>query len=60
MALWPVWGAAQGYPALFDVTGVASDDVLNIRSAPSATAEIIGTLAHNETGVEVVGEGPAG
>ncbi|KIC35999.1 SH3 domain-containing protein [Leisingera sp. ANG-M7] len=46
--------AAQEFPALHNVTGVASDDVLNIRSAPSAGSEIIGTLAPDQTGVEVV------
>lgn len=46
------------WPALFDVAGVASDDVLNIRAAPSASAEIIGTLDHNATGVEVIRPNP--
>lgn len=46
--------AAQEYPALYSVTGVAADDVLNIRSTPSASAEIIGTLAPDQAGVEVV------
>ncbi|NVK14496.1 MAG: SH3 domain-containing protein [Rhodobacteraceae bacterium] len=46
--------AAQEYPALHSVTGVAADDVLNIRSAPSASAAIIGTLAPDQTGVEVI------
>lgn len=47
-------GAAQEFPALYSVTGVAADDVLNIRSAPAASAEIIGTLAPGQSGVEVV------
>ncbi|UWQ58308.1 SH3 domain-containing protein [Leisingera caerulea] len=47
-------GAAQEFPALYSVAGVAADDVLNIRSAPSASAEIIGTLAPDQAGVEVV------
>ncbi|WP_424977247.1 SH3 domain-containing protein [Leisingera sp. S232] len=46
--------AAQEYPALHSVTGVAADDVLNIRSTPSASAEVIGTLAPDQTGVEVI------
>jgi len=46
--------AAQEFPALYSVTGVAADDVLNIRSAPSASSEIIGSLAPHQTGVEVV------
>ena len=42
-------------PTLFDVTGVAANDVLNIRAAPSASAEIIGTLSHDARDIEVVG-----
>lgn len=43
-------------PTLFDVTGVAADDVLNIRERPDAGAPIIGRLAPDATRVEVVGE----
>lgn len=43
-------------PTLFDVTGVAADDVLNIRERPDAKAPIIGRLAPDATRVEVVGE----
>lgn len=43
-------------PTLFDVAGVAADDVLNIRERPDATAPIIGTLAPDATGVEIVDE----
>ncbi|MDO5657535.1 MAG: SH3 domain-containing protein [Paracoccus sp. (in: a-proteobacteria)] len=48
--------ATQEYilPTLFDVTGVAADDVLNIRAHPNASAEIIGTLTPDATGIEVV------
>lgn len=48
--------ATQEYilPALFDVTGVAADDVLNIRARPDGRAEIIGKLAHDARDVEVV------
>lgn len=46
---------ADVYPALHEVTGVAADDVLNIRVAPDAGSAIIGTLAPDATGVEVVG-----
>lgn len=45
---------AEVYPALHDVTGVSADDVLNIRAAPDAGAGIVGTLAPDATGVEVV------
>ncbi|WP_420432899.1 SH3 domain-containing protein [Hyphobacterium sp.] len=37
----------------FNVTGVAPDDMLNIRAEPDAAAEIIGTLAHDAQFVEV-------
>ena len=49
--------ATQEYllPTLFDVTGVAANDVLNIRSAPDASAAIIGTLSPQARNVEVVG-----
>ncbi|RNF34903.1 COG3650 family protein [Paracoccus methylarcula] len=50
--------ATQEYilPTLFDVTKVATDDVLNIRAQPNAGAEIIGTLAPDATEIEVVEE----
>ncbi|WP_371060799.1 COG3650 family protein [Rhodosalinus sp. 5P4] len=40
-------------PALYDVRGVAPDDVLNVRAAPSADAARIGALAPGARGVEV-------
>jgi uncharacterized membrane protein len=45
---------AQDYPAFHSVSGVAADDVLNIRAMPDPDAAIIGTLAPDATGVEVV------
>lgn len=45
---------ADPVPALFDVTGVAANDVLNLRAEPSASSEKLGELAANATGVEVV------
>lgn len=39
----PAHATADG-PDSWSVTGVASDDVLNIRFAPMATAPIIGTI----------------
>lgn len=48
-ALW-----AQEYPAFHAVTGVAADDVLNLRAQPDATAPILGALPPDATGVEVV------
>ena len=46
--------ANQRWPALFDVTGVSSDDVLNIREAPDARSPIVGTLAPDAGGVELI------
>ncbi|CUH79262.1 COG3650 family protein [Tropicibacter naphthalenivorans] len=48
--------AAQDLPALYNVTGVASDDILNVRTRPMASANVIGTLAYDATGVEVLEE----
>ena len=41
-------------PALHEVTGVASDDVLNVRAGPSASAPTLFTLAPGQREVEVV------
>jgi uncharacterized membrane protein len=49
----PVAAFAQT-PGLFDVTGVASNDVLNIREAPSGSSAKIGALAFNQKAVEVI------
>lgn len=51
---------AQSLPALYDVTGVASDDALNIRAEPNASASILDGFGHNQTGIEVVGIDPTG
>jgi uncharacterized membrane protein len=58
LSAWPA--AAQMLPALHSVTGVAADDVLNVRAAPDAAAEILDTLAPDATGVEVVALSPGG
>lgn len=52
----PLPAGAQSLPALFDVTGVAADDVLNVRAEGMADAALIGTLAPDAKGVEVVEE----
>jgi hypothetical protein len=52
--------AQDALPILADVTGVAADDVLNVRAAPNAGAEIVGTLAPDMRGVEVAGLDPSG
>lgn len=50
----PAWATIDGWPALHDVVGVAEDDVLNVRAGPSADTEVIGTLAHDATGIEII------
>lgn len=46
--------AGPDYPMLHDVTGVAGDDALNVRAAPTPQAPIVGTLAHDQTAIEVL------
>ncbi|PIE12124.1 MAG: peptide-binding protein [Rhodobacterales bacterium] len=45
---------AQDYPALHSVTGVASDDRLNIRAAPDASSDILDSLSPYAISVEVL------
>jgi len=45
---------ATPYPALHNVTGVEAGDVLNIRSAPDASAQIIAELQPNDVDIEVI------
>lgn len=54
--LWPVVGAGADplLPDLFDVSGVAGDDVLNVRERPDAASAILTTLPPDRTGVEVL------
>lgn len=51
---------AKDFPAVYRVSGVASDDVLNIRSAPDASSEIIGAFQPGTIGVEVMFTDPSG
>ncbi len=53
LALGASASGAQDLPALFDVDGVAADDVLNVRAAPDAGAAIVGSLSPDAAGVEV-------
>ena len=53
------WGlagglAAEGYPALHDVSGVSANDVLNVRAGPGAKNPVVGTLAPDARDVEVI------
>ena len=52
--------SAHDLPRLHDVQGVASDDVLNVRSDPGAGSEIVGELAPDARGVEVIARNDAG
>lgn len=54
LLLLPGLASAQPFPALYDVSGVAANDVLNVRAGPTASAEIVGTLAPDAAGVEVI------
>jgi uncharacterized membrane protein len=47
-------------PSLFDVAGVAANDVLNIREAPSARARILAELPPDAQNIEVVGYDASG
>ena len=54
LLLLPTFLSAGEFPALFSVTGVAANDVLNIRETASASADKLGALQHNAKNVEVV------
>ncbi|MDJ1009553.1 MAG: SH3 domain-containing protein [Paracoccaceae bacterium] len=56
----PASATVDGWPALYDVAGVAEADMLNIRAEPSAGSEIIGRLAPGARAVEVVDISPDG
>ncbi|MCC5969979.1 MAG: peptide-binding protein [Pararhodobacter sp.] len=58
--LWAGAATAQDFPALYRVTGVASDDVLNIRAEPGAGAAIVGFFRPGQRGIEVMELGPNG
>lgn len=52
--------AADAFPAFYRVTGVAHDDVLNIRTEPDAGTAIIGFLRPDQRGVEITALSPDG
>lgn len=58
--LWPGLAGAQVLPALYDVAGVATDDVLNIRAEADAGSPALGSLPPNAKAVEVVALTPDG
>jgi len=46
--------AETALPALHDVTGVAANDVLNIRQSPDAASPVLGSLGPGARDVEIV------
>ncbi len=50
----PSHAAEDGWPALYDVSGVVAGDVLNIRERPDAASPIVGTLGPDTKDVEVI------
>ncbi len=54
LAALPASATVDAWPALFDVTGVAEDDVLNIRAGPTVGHEVIGTLGPEARRIEII------
>ncbi|MCC5986792.1 MAG: SH3 domain-containing protein [Pararhodobacter sp.] len=52
--------AADEFPALYRVTGVAQNDALYIRAEPDAGSAIIGFLSPDQSGVEITALSPDG
>ena len=50
----PALATQDRWPALFDVTGVATDDVLNIRRTPAADGELLGSFPADARDIEVL------
>lgn len=50
----PALATQDGWPGLYDVSDVSADDVLNVRSGPDASFDIVGTLAHDASNIEVI------
>lgn len=48
--------SAQDYPALYNVTGIADDNELKMRTRPTEEGSVIGSLAFDSKGVEVIEE----
>lgn len=51
---------AQSFPAFFDVSGVETNDMLNVRERPELSASIISKLRHDERRIEVVAQDETG
>jgi uncharacterized membrane protein len=54
LAVLPAPAVADPFPAAFQVSGVAGNDVLNIRAEPDAAAPIVGELGPYQISVEVL------
>ncbi|WP_166417694.1 COG3650 family protein [Cochlodiniinecator piscidefendens] len=50
----PVFAQEWELPALYDVSGVVANDVLNVREAPTGSAPIVSSLRPNQTDIEVL------
>tara|TARA_R110002049_G_scaffold44333_6_gene130243 strand:+ start:100731 stop:101342 length:612 start_codon:yes stop_codon:yes gene_type:complete len=50
----PAAATQDAWPALYDVTGVAASDVLNIRERPNSSAPIVGVLSPAARNVELI------
>lgn len=59
-ALWGTISHAQDLPAVYNVNNVAANDVLNIRRAPDAGAEIMGSYPPYSINIEVLEISPDG
>ncbi len=63
LGVWAVVAGAAGaqtLPAAFEVQGVAQTDVLNIRAAPSSSAEAVGEIGPFAINIEVIATSPDG
>ncbi|KZY30193.1 hypothetical protein A3731_05290 [Roseovarius sp. HI0049] len=54
LLLIPALAPAQTLPAIYDVSGVAANDTLNVRAGPSTDHEVITKLPPDAAGIEVV------
>lgn len=54
LLIWSTFAQAQAVPAFYDVSGVAADDVLNVRAAPGVGNSIIAKLTSDAANIEVV------
>jgi uncharacterized protein YgiM (DUF1202 family) len=55
LAIWPSVAPAENGPDKWDVTGVASNDALNLRSQPSPSGSLIVKIPHDAKGLQNFG-----